>query len=233
MAHRERPILSYLKQNWSSPNVEELGLMKPLSVSSCSCFASSFISDGANLYGACATGVAPDTKSIRNSIGTRWVYTRQVIMKKLQEILNTTGSSSSRFSFDLSSSFVAVIFAKNTSSSVLSLVWLLILVVPGGVIRLSFVVSLTFSPSVDLLVHDVLYGIALYGQRFRSSGLNVGVPPCKSISLQGTRSKFDLACYCTVAYAVNRLHLLKPLSKSDNSLSALEVQGAAFRMLGW
>ncbi|GJX38488.1 hypothetical protein Tco_0251791 [Tanacetum coccineum] len=36
---------------------------------------------------------------------------------------------------------------------------------------------------------------------FRSSGLNMGVPPCKSISLQGTRSKFHLACYCTVAYA--------------------------------
>ncbi|GJZ53761.1 hypothetical protein Tco_0608646 [Tanacetum coccineum] len=36
----------------------------------------------------------------------------------------------------------------------LSLVWLLILVVPGGVIRLSFIVSLTFSPSVDLLVYE-------------------------------------------------------------------------------
>ncbi|GJS53376.1 hypothetical protein Tco_0626738 [Tanacetum coccineum] len=33
-----------------------------------------------------------------------------------------------------------------SSSTVLSLVWLLILVVPGSVIRLSFVVSLTFSP---------------------------------------------------------------------------------------
>ncbi|GJX82831.1 hypothetical protein Tco_0332312 [Tanacetum coccineum] len=43
---------------------------------------------------------------------------------------------------------------KRGSSSVLSLVWLLILVVPGGVIKLSFVVSLTFSPSVDLLVHE-------------------------------------------------------------------------------
>ncbi|GKB61197.1 hypothetical protein Tco_0917383 [Tanacetum coccineum] len=41
-----------------------------------------------------------------------------------------------------------------SSSSVLPLVWLLILVVPGGVIRLSFVVSLTFSLSVDLLVHE-------------------------------------------------------------------------------
>ncbi|GKF82914.1 hypothetical protein Tco_0244570 [Tanacetum coccineum] len=63
---------------------------------------------------------------------------------------------------------------------------------------------------------------------FRSSGLNMGVSPCKSISLQGTCSKFDLACYCTVAYAVNRLLLFEPLSESDNSLSALEVQGLEF-----
>ncbi|GKF27416.1 hypothetical protein Tco_0083310, partial [Tanacetum coccineum] len=45
---------------------EELGLMKALSISSCSCSASSFISYGANLYGARATSVAPGTKSIRN-----------------------------------------------------------------------------------------------------------------------------------------------------------------------
>nr|GFB08064.1 hypothetical protein [Tanacetum cinerariifolium] len=31
---------------------EELGLMKPLSESSCSCFDNSFISDGAKRYGA-------------------------------------------------------------------------------------------------------------------------------------------------------------------------------------
>ncbi|GJR17767.1 hypothetical protein Tco_0966294 [Tanacetum coccineum] len=42
-----------------APQGEELGLMKPLSVSSCSYSASSFILDGANLYGARATGVAP------------------------------------------------------------------------------------------------------------------------------------------------------------------------------
>ncbi|GKA35310.1 reverse transcriptase domain-containing protein [Tanacetum coccineum] len=35
---------------------------------------------------------------------------------------------------------------------------------------------------------------------------------CFDLSVVGTRSKFDLACYCTVAYAVNRLHLFKPLS---------------------
>ncbi|GKG17046.1 hypothetical protein Tco_0362003, partial [Tanacetum coccineum] len=63
---------------------------------------------------------------------------------------------------------------------------------------------------------------------FRSSGINMGVPPCKSISLQGTCSKLDLACYYAVAYAVNRIYLFEPLSESDNSLSALEVQGLAF-----
>ncbi|GKF24428.1 hypothetical protein Tco_0076750 [Tanacetum coccineum] len=41
-----------------APQGEELGLMKPLFVSSYSCSTSSFISDGANLYGARATGVA-------------------------------------------------------------------------------------------------------------------------------------------------------------------------------
>nr|GEZ92276.1 hypothetical protein [Tanacetum cinerariifolium] len=59
---------------------------------------------------------------------------------------------------------------------------------------------------------------------FRSSCLNVGVPPCKSIFLQSTRSKFNLACYCTVAYAENRLHLFEPLTESNNSLGAFEVQ---------
>ncbi|GJS91802.1 hypothetical protein Tco_0774438 [Tanacetum coccineum] len=74
---------------------------------------------------------------------------------------------------------------------------------------------------------------------FRSSGLNMGVPPCKSISLVSTRSKFDLACYYTVAYAVNRLHLFKPLSESEPTppvpmkfkgwlLGSLPVQQYAF-----
>ncbi|GJW12481.1 hypothetical protein Tco_1578308 [Tanacetum coccineum] len=47
--------------------------MKPLSVSSCSCSASSFISDGANLYGARATGVAPamsDVPGTRSRVHT-------------------------------------------------------------------------------------------------------------------------------------------------------------------
>nr|GFD49110.1 hypothetical protein [Tanacetum cinerariifolium] len=46
-----------------------LGLMKPLSKSSWSCFDNSFISDGANRYGARATGAAPGMRSIWNSTG--------------------------------------------------------------------------------------------------------------------------------------------------------------------
>ncbi|GKF12171.1 hypothetical protein Tco_0050097 [Tanacetum coccineum] len=52
-----------------APQGEELGLMKPLSESSCSCSDNSFILDGANRYGARATGVAPGIKSIWNSTG--------------------------------------------------------------------------------------------------------------------------------------------------------------------
>ncbi|GJU99622.1 hypothetical protein Tco_1328893 [Tanacetum coccineum] len=59
----------------------------------------------------------------------------------------------------------------------------------------------------------------------RIVGLNMGVPPCKSISLQGTRSKFDLVCYCTVSYAVNRFHLFKPQVSPTTPLSALELRG--------
>ncbi|GJT50135.1 hypothetical protein Tco_0976292, partial [Tanacetum coccineum] len=43
--------------------------MKPLSEISCSCSDNSFISDGANPYGARAPGVAPRIKSIWNSTG--------------------------------------------------------------------------------------------------------------------------------------------------------------------
>nr|GEZ85467.1 hypothetical protein [Tanacetum cinerariifolium] len=52
-----------------APQGEELGLMMPLSESSCSCFDNSFISDEANRYGARATGAAPRIKSIWNSTG--------------------------------------------------------------------------------------------------------------------------------------------------------------------
>ncbi|GJX20344.1 hypothetical protein Tco_0223021 [Tanacetum coccineum] len=57
-AHR-KAIFHSLTNRTVAPQGEELGLMKPLSVSSCSCSASSFISDGVNLYGARAIGVAP------------------------------------------------------------------------------------------------------------------------------------------------------------------------------
>ncbi|GJU06519.1 hypothetical protein Tco_1122949 [Tanacetum coccineum] len=59
----------FLTNKTEAPQGEELGLMKPLSESSCSYFDSSFILDGANRYGARATGAAPGIKSIRNSTG--------------------------------------------------------------------------------------------------------------------------------------------------------------------
>ncbi|GKD02903.1 hypothetical protein Tco_1177877, partial [Tanacetum coccineum] len=52
-----------------APQGEELGLMNPLSESSCNCSDNSFFSDGANRYGARATGAAPGIKSILNSTG--------------------------------------------------------------------------------------------------------------------------------------------------------------------
>ncbi|GKG20152.1 hypothetical protein Tco_0379953, partial [Tanacetum coccineum] len=45
----------FLTNKTGAPQGEELGLMKPLSESSCSCSDNSFISDGANRYGARAT----------------------------------------------------------------------------------------------------------------------------------------------------------------------------------
>nr|GFC14776.1 hypothetical protein [Tanacetum cinerariifolium] len=46
-----------------APQGEELGLMKPLSDSSINCSANSFVSEGANRYGARANGVAPEILS--------------------------------------------------------------------------------------------------------------------------------------------------------------------------
>nr|GFC79694.1 hypothetical protein HannXRQ_Chr14g0442131 [Tanacetum cinerariifolium] len=57
--HIWKDLSFFLTNRTGAPQGEELGLMKPLSVSSCSFSASSFISDGANLYGARATGAAP------------------------------------------------------------------------------------------------------------------------------------------------------------------------------
>ncbi|GJZ85361.1 retrovirus-related pol polyprotein from transposon TNT 1-94 [Tanacetum coccineum] len=163
-----------------------------------------------------------------------------------------------------------------SSSSVLSLIWLLILVIPGSGTDFLLFVSLR-SATLCLFVHvfsggtqwiRIVLGIVAITlpwivsgkpptyfstwsitsgnirsgtlvpvlgncpswhcmSSFMSSGLNVGIPPCKSISLQGTRSKLDLACYCTVAYAVNRFYLFEPLkiivvnldSSSDNNNS--------------
>ncbi|GJR21118.1 hypothetical protein Tco_0969645 [Tanacetum coccineum] len=59
----------FLTNKTGAPQGEELGLMNPLSESSCNCSDNSFILDGANRYGARATGAAPGTKSIWNSTG--------------------------------------------------------------------------------------------------------------------------------------------------------------------
>nr|GFC35515.1 hypothetical protein [Tanacetum cinerariifolium] len=59
----------FLTNKTGAPQGEELGLMKPLSESSCSCFDNFFISDGAKRYGARATGAAHGIRSIWNSIG--------------------------------------------------------------------------------------------------------------------------------------------------------------------
>ncbi|GJT00902.1 hypothetical protein Tco_0822071 [Tanacetum coccineum] len=64
--HNRKDQSFFFTNRTGAPQGEELGLIKPLSVSSYSCSASSFISDGANLYGARATGVASGNKSIRN-----------------------------------------------------------------------------------------------------------------------------------------------------------------------
>ncbi|GKG00061.1 hypothetical protein Tco_0301751 [Tanacetum coccineum] len=61
----------FLKNKTGAPQGEELGLMNPLSEieSSCNCSDNSFISDGANRYGARATGASPGINSIWNSTG--------------------------------------------------------------------------------------------------------------------------------------------------------------------
>ncbi|GKE98516.1 hypothetical protein Tco_0021867 [Tanacetum coccineum] len=57
--HIQKDPSFFFTNRTGAPQGEELGLIKPLSVSSYSCSASSFLSNGANLYGARATGVAP------------------------------------------------------------------------------------------------------------------------------------------------------------------------------
>ncbi|GKF99957.1 hypothetical protein Tco_0301648 [Tanacetum coccineum] len=94
-----------------APQGKELGLMKPLSESSCSCSDNSFISDGDNRYGARATGAAPGIKSIWNSTG-------QAGGRPGKSSGNTSGKSQTIstslicFPSDFSSSFLADICAK-------------------------------------------------------------------------------------------------------------------------
>nr|GFD35327.1 hypothetical protein [Tanacetum cinerariifolium] len=59
----------FLMNKTEAPQGVELGLMKPLSESSCNCFDNSIISDGVNRYGARAMGAAVGIKSIWNSTG--------------------------------------------------------------------------------------------------------------------------------------------------------------------
>ncbi|GKG36594.1 hypothetical protein Tco_0444272, partial [Tanacetum coccineum] len=63
---------------------------------------------------------------------------------------------------------------------------------------------------------------------FWSGGLNMGIPPCKSIVLQSASHKFDLTSCWAIANAKHRFHFLEPSSESDDSLSAFEVQRFAF-----
>ncbi|GKD70375.1 hypothetical protein Tco_1324465, partial [Tanacetum coccineum] len=69
-----------------APQGEELGLMKPLSKSSCSFSDNSSISDGAIRYGARATGAAPGIKLI-------WNYTGRVRGRPDKSSGNTSGKS--------------------------------------------------------------------------------------------------------------------------------------------
>nr|GFC54854.1 hypothetical protein [Tanacetum cinerariifolium] len=74
-----------------APHGEELGLINPLSESSCNCVDNSCILAGANRYGARATGGNPGKSSGKTFGNSR-----------------TIGTSSSRFSSDLSSALLDV-----------------------------------------------------------------------------------------------------------------------------
>ncbi|GJY24312.1 hypothetical protein Tco_0397970, partial [Tanacetum coccineum] len=92
----------FLTNKTRAPQGEELGLIKPFSDSSCSCSDNSFISEGANRYGARATGAAPGIESIWNStcrVGGRPGNSSGNTSGKSR----TIGTSSSHFSPDLSS----------------------------------------------------------------------------------------------------------------------------------
>ncbi|KAJ0483209.1 hypothetical protein HanIR_Chr13g0662401 [Helianthus annuus] len=65
--HRRIEPSFFLTNKIGAPQGDELGLIKPLANKSSNCVLNSFISVGANLYGALATGAAPGIMSIRNS----------------------------------------------------------------------------------------------------------------------------------------------------------------------
>ncbi|GKG08288.1 hypothetical protein Tco_0334120, partial [Tanacetum coccineum] len=87
-----------------APQGEELGLINPLSESSCS-------SDGVNIYGARARGAAPGTKSIWNST-FRVDGNPGKSFGKTSRKSRTVGTSSSYFSSDLSSVSFSVTYAR-------------------------------------------------------------------------------------------------------------------------
>ncbi|GKD83498.1 hypothetical protein Tco_1350337 [Tanacetum coccineum] len=101
----------FLTNKIEAPQGEELGLMKRLLESSCSCSNNSFILDGANRYGARATGVAPGIKSIWNSTG-RARGRPGKSSRNTSEKSRTIGTSLSCFPSYLSCSFLADSCAK-------------------------------------------------------------------------------------------------------------------------
>ncbi|GJW74994.1 hypothetical protein Tco_0134364 [Tanacetum coccineum] len=103
----------FLTNKTRAPQGEELGLMKPLSESSCSCSDNSFISDEASRYGARATGAAPGIKSIWNSTGRGGGRPGKSQVTTSGEA-QTIGTSLVAFPSDLSSSFLADICAQKT-----------------------------------------------------------------------------------------------------------------------
>ncbi|GKG02516.1 hypothetical protein Tco_0310152, partial [Tanacetum coccineum] len=88
----------FLTNNTGAPHGDELGRINPFSDNSCNWSASSFSSDGANRYGARATGASPGTSSILNSTcrggGSPGKSSRNTSGKS-----RIIGTSSKRFSF--------------------------------------------------------------------------------------------------------------------------------------
>ncbi|GJV15482.1 hypothetical protein Tco_1360805 [Tanacetum coccineum] len=103
----------FLTNKTEAPQGEELGLMNPLSESSCSCSDNSFILDGANRYGARATSVAPGIKSIWNFTGRAGGRPGKSSENTFGKS-RTIGTSLSCFPSDLSSYFLTDICAKRS-----------------------------------------------------------------------------------------------------------------------